>query len=70
MNQKIKRLTRRQLIAFAKSVIEELNLSNNEVMLHLYGGKKVCPDCKEQHLFIDRFCPECGILSPTEKEAA
>jgi hypothetical protein len=70
MRKKDKRLTRRHLIAFAQSVIEELNLSNNEVTLHLYGGKKVCPDCKEQHLFIDRFCPECGILSSSIKEAA
>lgn len=64
-----KKLSRKDLTAFAKTVIEELGLSNNEVMLHLYGGKKTCPDCKEQHLYIDRFCPECGILS-REKDIA
>jgi hypothetical protein len=63
-----KRLPRRILIAFARSVITELGLSNNEVMLHLYGGLKVCPDCKAQHFYTDRFCPECGVLSPTEQE--
>lgn len=65
---KRKRLPRRVLVAFAKSVIAELGLSNNEVMLHLYGGKKICHDCKAQHLFIDRFCPECGTLPHPEQE--
>ena len=54
-----KKLSRKNLRDFAKTVIEELGLTNNEVMLYLYGGKKQCPDCKELHLFIDRFCPEC-----------
>lgn len=65
---KNKKLSRRNLIAFARSVIAELSLSNNEVMLHLYGGQRVCHDCKAQHLFIDRFCPECGTLPKTEQE--
>jgi hypothetical protein len=64
LTRKNKKLRRRDLIALAKSVIAELGLPNIEVMLHLYGGLKVCLDCKAQHLFIDRFCPECGILSP------
>ena len=57
-----KRLSGRALRAFAKKTIEELGLTNNEVMLFLYDGKKQCPDCKELHLFIDRFCPKCGNL--------
>ena len=70
MNQ-CKKLSRKNLIAFAKTVIRELGLTSNEVMLHLYGGKKQCPDCNELHLFIDRFCPECGILArDAEKEEA
>ena len=56
-----KRVRRKNLIAFAKTVIKELNLTNNEVMLHLYGGKKLCPGCNGQHFYTDRFCPECGI---------
>jgi hypothetical protein len=67
---KCKKLSRRNLRDFAKTVIEELGLSNNDVMLYLYGGKKQCPDCNALILFIDRFCPECGILSREEDEAA
>ncbi len=68
MMKQSRKLSRRYLIAFAKSVIAELGLSNNEVMLHLYGGQRVCHDCKAQHLFIDRFCPECGTLPHPEQE--
>ncbi len=68
MMKQSRKLSRRSLIAFAKSVVAELGLSNNEVMLHLYGGRKYCPDCKAQHLFIDRFCPECGTLPHPEQE--
>jgi len=55
-----KKLRGKDLKAFARAVIEELGLTNNEVMLFLYEGKKQCPNCKELHLFIDRFCPSCG----------
>ena len=64
-----KKLSRKNLRDFAKTVIGELGLTNNEVMLHLYGGRKLCPDCNGQRMYIDRFCPECGI-SPRKEEKA
>jgi len=64
-----KKLRGKDLKAFAKAAIEELDLANNEVMLFMYGGKKQCPDCKELHLFIDRFCPKCGILKQGDEES-
>jgi len=63
-----KKLRSKDLKAFAKKAIEELGLTNNEVMLFMYGGQKQCPDCKELHLFIDRLCPRCGILVSMGKE--
>ena len=65
-----KKLSKRNLKDFAKTVISELGISNNEVMLHLYGGKKICHNCKDPHLFIDRFCPNCGIVLRKDKNAA
>jgi len=56
-----KKLRRKDYIAFAKVAIENLGLTNNEVMLHLYGGKKQCSDCNRPYAFTDRFCPHCGI---------
>jgi len=58
-----KKLGNKELISFAKKAIEELGLTNNEVMLYLYDGKKHCPDCKELYQYIDRFCPKCGVLA-------
>ena len=64
-----KKLRGKDLKAFSKAAIEELGLTNNEVMLFMYGGKKQCPDCKELHLYIDRVCPECGNLSRDEEKS-
>jgi len=64
-----KKLRGKELKAFARTAIEELGLTNNEVMLFLYDGKKQCPDCKELHLYIDRFCPKCGILAQTSEKS-
>lgn len=64
-----KKLSRKNLKAFAQTVIEELALTNNEVILHIYGGRKLCPGCNGQRMYIDRFCPECGITPRKEEKA-
>ena len=64
-----KKLRGSDLKAFAKKVIEELGLTNDEVMLFLYGGKKLCPSCKELHMYIDRFCPICVFSMPAGEES-
>ena len=61
-------LGRDHLVAFAKAAIKELGLSNEDIMCYLKGEARMCSDCGCIHLFIDRFCPECGVLAREGEE--
>lgn len=62
-------ISREHLIAFAEAAIEELGLSGDDVGRYVQGAKRKCFDCGCLHLYIDRFCPECGVLACEGEES-